>query len=130
MINKKVKLNFRPDEPTINNGHIYSRKIITNALDDFIVREGGKITLKIDVVEININHVAALCTDYMIDDDDNIIVSIKILDTPHGLVLNDLIVSNKNLRLTTYGICSDFSGKIINQFTLISLFVYNESLTQ
>jgi len=116
----KIKLNFKADEPTVN-GRIYSKEILKKAFDErllngnfFIQQYNG------DDFSIKLENVFAEVKSYEIEPTSEILVDIKLLDTPIAEKFKD-----GNFELSTSGIgkLEDDKKTIAEDFTISCLFV-------
>ena len=116
----KIELNFKADEPTAN-GRIYSKEILKKAFDErlighFFIQEYNNS----DNVFVDIDKIFAEVESYEIKPNSEILVDIKLLDTPIAKKFKD-----RKFELTTsgVGILEDDKKTISEGFKLSHLFV-------
>lgn len=118
----KIKINFKAGEPTVN-GHIYSKEVLKKAFDErfktdvYISRENSPY-LKAD-------EIVAKAESYEITPESEILVDMKILDTPAAEKFKDKI-----FEISTFGvgIFEDEDHTIISdQYKLSHFYIVKEN---
>jgi hypothetical protein len=95
----KIKLNFKADEPTVN-GHIYPKEVLKKAFDKRL-SDGNFFIQQCNTKNywIKLEDVFAEVESYEIKSNSEILVDIKLLDTPVAEKFKD-----GNFELTIFGV--------------------------
>ena len=92
----KIKVNFKVDHPTVN-GHIYPKEVLKKAFDERF--KSDVYISRVNSGTVKFDEIVAKAESYEITPESEILVDMKILDTPAGKQFKDL-----NFEISTYGI--------------------------
>jgi len=116
----KIKLNFKADEPTVN-GRIYPKEVLKKAFDERLLN-GHFFVQKYNSNDFSVKfeNVFAEVKSYEIEPNSEILVDIKLLDTPIAEKFKD-----REFELTTSGsgVLEDDKKTISEGFIISHLFV-------
>jgi hypothetical protein len=114
----KIKLNFKPDKPTINK-RIYPRDILLNAIDD-LLKKGSILIAEnwYSLKSLNKNNMCGYTSSYEIRNDDTIIFDVNIIrknDIYEPLILINMMFVSTDCII-------EFSHNIVTSVELTNLF--------
>lgn len=103
-IDKEFKI-MECDTPNMN-GRTYTRDAVENMIEDYqkkikLGNAYGRIGAVADMY-LNPEDISHIVTDIKIDDNGNVMSKIKIMDTPQGKILEDII--GHGMKLSTVGV--------------------------
>jgi len=113
-----VELIFKADRPT-RNGRIYSKQVLERAIEDFNQRApkfGGPVT---GALIQRIESVSHETLSLSVEDDGTICAEIRILDTPQGKVLKELM-NNKIAGFDMKGM-GQVNNSVVSELTIESI---------
>ena len=115
------------DTPDLNNV-TYPREEVEKAVAKYqekikngtalgIVGESGQFPRRIDSLSINLDRVSHIVTEMHVEDN-NVLATIKVLDTPHGKILKELLDCEVNIHLVSSSIEITDKDGVVSNLTL------------
>lgn len=117
------------DTPT-RNGRIYSTAVLLEAIEEAKSRTIYCVMNDDDTMyntTIDINKICGIVENLEIIDE-SVVVTIKMLDTPTGKIVNSKMVNLSNLNFTPIGFGMITDGKIVSEYKIHSINVTDKAV--